>query len=614
MATNITSTALDFQNIKDKLKTYLADKDEFTDYDFEGAGLSNILDVLAYNTHFNGLVANFSLNEAFLNTAQLRSSVVGHAEVLGLTVRSKTSSQVSLKVSLDLSSAATKPDSVDLPAYTSYTTTVDGTSYTFYTIQTYTATNDGSDTYVFVNDDGEESILAYEGELITKTFYVGETDDYQVYIIPDPDMDTATAVVDVYDSTSSSSYTRYTELSQAITVNANTTYYTIREAPNEYFDLQFGDGVTYGKAPAVGSKIVVKYLRASGDGANGSSSFSASSDITIDSIDYNQTVVTLSKSTAGADKQSIESIRQNAPIAFAAQQRLVTPLDYEGLIQSKFTSVRSVKAWGGQDNIPLDYGKMFISLQFDDDVSSASQTTVKANIRTQLTDKLSIGSITPEFVDPENAYLEPTVVFEYDPDLTGLTAGNMESRVKTKVINYINQNLNTFGKVFRRSVLLADIDEMDNAILSSKMDIKVQLRLSPTFGSTAYAYELKFPTPIALPDDVNHIIKSENFVHSTGVTAFIQNTLKTSTLELVNSTTGTVIANNVGSYKNTTGVVSINSLSPLSVPSGNTYIKFSATPANQSVVRPLRNYILKVDDNKTVASAMKDDQNTKVTL
>jgi len=614
MATNITSTALDFQNIKDKLKTYLADKDEFTDYDFEGAGLSNILDVLAYNTHFNGLVANFSLNEAFLNTAQLRSSVVGHAEVLGLSVRSKTSSQVSLKVSLDLSSAATKPDSVDLPAYTSYTTTVDGTSYTFYTIQTYTATNDGSDTYVFVNDDGEESILAYEGELITKTFYVGETDDYQVYIIPDPDMDTATAVVDVYDSTSSSSYTRYTELSQAITVNANTTYYTIREAPNEYFDLQFGDGVTYGKAPAVGSKIVVKYLRASGDGANGSSSFSASSDITIDSIDYNQTVVTLSKSTAGADKQSIESIRQNAPIAFASQQRLVTPLDYEGLIQSKFTSVRSVKAWGGQDNIPLDYGKMFISLQFDDDVSSASQTTVKANIRTQLTDKLSIGSITPEFVDPENAYLEPTVVFEYDPDLTGLTAGNMESRVKTKVINYINQNLNTFGKVFRRSVLLADIDEMDNAILSSKMDIKVQLRLSPTFGSTVYAYELKFPTPIALPDDVNHIIKSENFVHSTGVTAFIQNTLKTSTLELVNSTTGTVIANNVGSYKNTTGVVSINSLSPLSVPSGNTYIKFSATPANQSVVRPLRNYILKVDDNKTVASAMKDDQNTKVTL
>lgn len=614
MATNITSTALDFQNIKEKLKTYLANKDEFSDYDFEGAGLSNILDVLAYNTHFNGLTANFALNEAFLNTAQLRSSVVGHAEVLGLTVRSKTSSQVSLKVSLDLSSAVTKPDSIDLPAYTSYTTSVDGTSYTFYTIQKYTATDDGTGVYVFVNDDGEESILAYEGEIVTKTFYVGETDDYQVYVIPDVNMDTATAVVDVYDSTTSSSYTTYTELSQAITVNSNSTYYTIREAPNGFFDLQFGDGVTFGKAPTVGSKIVVKYLRASGADANGSSSFSASSDITVDSIDYTQTVVTLSKSTAGAEKQSIESVRQNAPIAFAAQQRLVTPLDYEGLIQSKFTSVRSVKAWGGEDNIPLDYGKMFISLQFDDDVTAASQTTVKANIQTQLTDNLSIGSITPEFVDPENVYLEPTVIFEYDPDLTGLTAGNMESRVKTKVINYVNTNMNTFGKVFRRSILLADIDEMDNAILSSKMDLKVQLRLTPTFGSTAYAYDLKFPVPIALPDDVNYVIKSENFVHSNGAVAFIRNKLKTSNLQLINATTGSVIADNIGSYKNTNGVVSISSLSPLSVSSGNTYIKFSVTPANQSVIRPLRNYIIKIDPQKTVAAALKDDQNTKVSL
>ena len=501
-----------------------------------------------------------------------------------------------------------------MPAYTSYTTTVDGTSYTFYTIQKYTATDDGTGVYVFVNDDGEESILAYEGEIVTKTFYVGETDDYQVYVIPDVNMDTATAVVDVYDSTTSSSYTTYTELSQAITVNSNSTYYTIREAPNGFFDLQFGDGVTFGKAPTVGSKIVVKYLRASGANANGSSSFSASSDITVDSIDYTQTVVTLSKSTAGAEKQSIESVRQNAPIAFAAQQRLVTPLDYEGLIQSKFTSVRSVKAWGGEDNIPLDYGKMFISLQFDDDVTEASKTTVKDNIQTQLTNNLSIGSITPEFVDPENVYLEPTVIFEYDPDLTGLTAGNMENRVKTKVINYVNTNMNTFGKVFRRSILLSDIDEMDNAILSSKMDLKVQLRLTPTFGSTAYAYDLKFPVPIALPDDVNYTITSENFVHSDGTVAFIRNKLKTSNLQLINATTGGIISDNIGSYKNTNGVVSISSLSPLSVLSGNTYIKFSATPANQSVIRPLRNYIIKIDSQKTVAAALKDDQNTKVSL
>ena len=198
--------------------------------------------------------------------------------------------------------------------------------------------------------------------------------------------------------------------------------------------------------------------------------------------------------------------------------------------------------------------------------------------------------------------------------MTGLTAGNMENRVNTKVVNYVNTNMNTFGKVFIRAILLADIDEMDNALLSSKMDLKVQLRLTPTFGSTAYAYDLKFPVPIALPDDVNYVIKSENFVHSNGAVAFIRNKLKTSNLQLINATTGSVIADNIGSYKNTNGVVSISSLSPLSVSSGNTYIKFSVTPANQSVIRPLRNYIIKIDPQKTVAAALKDDQNTKVSL
>ena len=614
MSTNITSTQLDFGGIKDKLKDYLESRTEFTDYDFEAAGLSNILDVLAYNTHFNALTANFSLNEAFLNTAQLRSSVVSHADVLSLNIRSKTSSQVALKVSVDLSSASPKPPTITLPENSTFTATVDGTSYSFHTVDSYDAVDNGSGLYTFKNDDGEEEVLAYEGEIVNKTFYVSSTGEYQVYIIPDQNIDTATAKVFVYDSTTSSAYTEYTKMSEAITVDANSTYYRLKEAPNGNFELTFGDGVVYGKAPTSGQKIVVRYVRTAGDVANGASSLASTETITVNSTDYSLTVTTLSKSVGGAEKQSIESIRQEAPIAFASQQRLVTPLDYESHIRSNYTTVSGVKAWSGDQNVPIDYGKIYISLQFPDTTTASTKATVQNQIQTQLIDPLSVTSVTSEFVDPEDVYLECVTSFNYDPDLTGLTGANMESRVRNLLIAYFNTYLNSFDKVFRRSQILADIDELDNAILSSKMDVKVQMRLSPTFSASSISYDINFPMPISIPDDVNHIVKSENYYNSNGVLVFVRNKLNTTQLELINAATGDVITNNIGSYNAAKGIVKLDDFAATSVQSGNSYIKFSVTPANQAVVKPLRNYILKIDQEKIKSIGLKDDQNTKVSL
>ena len=614
MATNITSTQLDFGGIKDKLKDYLESRTEFTDYDFEAAGLSNILDVLAYNTHFNALTANFSLNEAFLNTAQLRSSVVSHADVLSLNIRSKTSSQVALKVSVDLSSASPKPPTITLPENSTCTATVDGTSYSFHTVDSYDAVDNGSGLYTFKNDDGEEEVLAYEGEIVNKTFYVSSTGEYQVYIIPDQNIDTATAKVFVYDSTTSSAYTEYTKMSEAITVDANSTYYRLKEAPNGNFELTFGDGVVYGKAPTSGQKIVVRYVRTAGDVANGASSLASTETITVNSTDYSLTVTTLSKSVGGAEKQSIESIRQEAPIAFASQQRLVTPLDYESHIRSNYTTVSGVKAWSGDQNVPIDYGKIYISLQFPDTTTASTKATVQNQIQTQLIDPLSVTSVTSEFVDPEDVYLECVTSFNYDPDLTGLTGANMESRVRNLLIAYFDTYLNSFDKVFRRSQILADIDELDNAILSSKMDVKVQMRLSPTFSASSISYDINFPMPISIPDDVNYIIKSENYYNSNGVLVFVRNKLNTTQLELINAATGDVVTNNIGSYNAAKGIVKLDDFAATSVQSGNSYIKFSVTPANQAVVKPLRNYILKIDQEKIKSIGLKDDQNTKVSL
>ena len=198
MATTIKSSALDFDTIKANLKNYFAQQSEFSDYDFEASGLNNILDVLAYNTHINGLTANLALNEAFLNTAQLRSSALSHAANLGYYPRSKTCSQA--VVNITASTTDTVTGSATLPMFTAFTSTIDNVTYTFNTVNETTALNNGSGGFTFKNQDGTSNITIKEGILKTKTFIVGNQSDNAVYIIPDTNVDTSTIVIKVFDN------------------------------------------------------------------------------------------------------------------------------------------------------------------------------------------------------------------------------------------------------------------------------------------------------------------------------------------------------------------------------------------------------------------------------
>ena len=202
MATTRRSTALDFDNIKSNLKTYLANQEQFKDYNFEAAGLSNILDVLAYNTHINALIANFALNESYLPTAQLRSSMVSLAEGIGYVPDTDTSSQAKVRITFS-SSAAGRDVNVTLPAYSKFSTTVDDVSYTFQTIEDYIATDDGTGFYEVKKSDGSNQISVYEGTLRSKTFLVGEYEDNPVYVIPDGTLDADTVTVKVFESATS---------------------------------------------------------------------------------------------------------------------------------------------------------------------------------------------------------------------------------------------------------------------------------------------------------------------------------------------------------------------------------------------------------------------------
>jgi len=419
MATStVRSSDLDFTNIKARLKDYLRNQPQYSSYDFEASGLSNVLDVLAYNTHLNGLTANFSLNEAFLSSAQLRSSVVSHAQMLGYEVRSRTAANALINISVNLVGVPNRPAKLEIAKGKQFTTSIDGVSYTFRTRDTIYASDNGVGIYTFLTSSGSAAIPVYEGVEKTKTFIVGEKAERQVYIIPDETIDTSTANVVAYETVSSNNFVPYTPLSMAIQINADTTHFSIQESPNGFYELNFGDGISFGKSPEPGEKVVVTYLSCLGPAANNGTVFTAASDITVNGVDYILNVVTDTESNGGAERQSIESIRQLAPIAYASQKRLVTSLDYKAMIESNFPQVSSVSVWSGDENTPIDYGKVFVSLNFRTGTSSSIQQAVKDAIVTNYTDNLSVMSITTEFVEPVYVYLEVNANFQLDPGLT----------------------------------------------------------------------------------------------------------------------------------------------------------------------------------------------------
>ena len=605
MATTTKSADLDFNQIKNRLKDYFKSKDEFNSYDFEGAGLNNLLDVLAYNTHVNALTANFALNEAFLPTAQLRSSVLSHAAMLGYETRSVTSAKALLNLSLNLAGVSGRPLTITIPRGTQFSSSIDGTSYTFRTLEAYTARDNGSGSYDFTTSAGSLDIPVFEGIEKTKTFIVGQKDERQVYIIPDETMDRSTARVLVYDSLTSNTYTEYTPLSQAVRIDSETTYYSINEAPSGFYEVNFGDGTSFGKSPDPGQKIVVTYLSSKGPLANNGTSFLAKSQVTVGNLQYVLSAVTSSESAGGADKQSIESIRQLAPIAFASQQRLVTSLDYKAIIETNFADVKEAAIWSGDENIPLDYGAVYISLNFEANVSASTKQQVKDQIRANYVKNLSTMSMTPKFADPKDVFLILTTQFNFDPALIGISNQTQEANITQFTVNYFKRNLESFNKVFRKSNLLTEIDALNKAVLNTKIDVDVQMRQEVTTNDLN-TFTVPFPCKIKDPDDVFFIVRTDAFEYN-GIVCIIKNRLRSNQLAIFDLDDN-IVLDNVGSYNADTGVVSVVGFSPTRLLSGDTFIRIQVAPENDSSIQPLRNYILKLETDKSSATAIIDRQ------
>ena len=606
MATTIKSADLDFDTIKSRLKDYFQSQTEFNSYDFEASGLSNVLDVLAYNTHINALTANMALNESFLPTSQLRSSVLSHAALLGYETRSRTASKALVNLSLNLTGVANRPVTIRLAKGTTFSCNVDGTSFTFRTREAFSATDNGTGTYDFKTSDGSTNIPIFEGVEKTKTFLVGPKDERQIYVIPDETLDKYSIDVRVFKDISSSLFEDYLPLRLASSITSKSKLYSVAEVPNGYYELNFGDGASFGKSPEPGEKVQVTYTSTKGPIANGGSVFLANNTVTVGSIAYVLNVTTAAESSGGDEKQSIDSIKQLAPIAYASQNRLVTSLDYKGTIETNFSTVEQAAVWSGDENVPIDYGAVYISLDFKNNTPSATQQAVKDAISNTYVDQLGTMSMTPKYVDPENVFLELTTLFRFDPSRTGTSATTMEASVKSYISTFFADNLDTFGKVFRRSNLLTEIDAFDQSILSSRMDdIKVQMR-RPIDVTANNTFEVQFPCEIQEPDDEYFSVTTNEFTFQ-GTVCRIKNRLKSNQLAIVDLNDN-ILLDNVGNYDRLKGTVNIIGFRPVTMLYGTNDLKISVVPRNAATIYPLRNYILNLEKDRSTVTAVTDRQ------
>ena len=609
MATTIKSTALDFANIKTNLKTYLQNSTEFADYNFEASGLSNILDVLAYNTHINALTANFALNESFLGTAQLRSSVVSLATGIGYVPDTMTSAFGSVGVTMSLTGVTGRPSTIDLPLNTRFSSTVDDITYTFQTREVHTATDDGNGNYTFKTADDSNAIPIFEGTLKTKTFNVGEFNEADVYMIPDATLDADTAIVRVIDGSRSDVYTNITA---ATTISSTSTIYILKESPNGFYQLSFGGNGILGLAPAAGNTITVEYLATKGAVANTAKAFTALDTVTVLGSARTLTVSTTAAAIGGDNKETIASIRTNAPFQYATQNRMVTPEDYTSIINRNFsTLINDIISWGGQDNPEPQFGTVYSSIDFESDVTAATQTATKTSIE-ELVKQLAVISFNIEFADPVETFIETQLFYQINTNLTSLSTNSITNSINSVKQDYFTANTGKFGKAFRRSAMLTKVDEVSSAVLSSRAVIRMQQRIVPVIN-IFNKFTLTFPATIAKPaanaspSDDDFIVRSNTFLVD-GRPCRILNeqapNVATTKLQVVESGTAVVVVDNIGSFSTTTGLLTITAFRPTGLLGGSANIKIAVLPANQSVIAPERNNIIKYDAAASTITAV----------
>jgi len=598
MASNkLEVSELDFDNIKSNLKTFLQNQSEFQDYDFEGSGFAVLLDVLAYNTHYLGFNANMLANEMYLDSADIRKNIVSLAKMLGYTPTSPKAPTASIDILVNNASGT----SITMAKGTTFTTSVDGTSYQFVTNASHTVTP-SSGVYNF------SSIPIYEGTLVTFKYTVDSSDPDQRFIIPSVNADTSTLKVQIQNSVSDTTTATWTKATGFTSLDNTSKVYFLQEGEDGKFEVYFGDGVV-GQSLTDGNIVILEYIVSNKADANGASSFTLSGNV---GGFTDVTITTVSNAQGGAEAQTKESIRYNAPLQYARQDRAVTTSDYETLVQEIYPNAQSVSAWGGEDDETPIYGVVKIAIKAAS--GSTLTDTTKESIKTQL-QKYNVASVRPEIVDPETTSIILTTNVKYDEKATTKTADTLKSNVTTTLTNYNTDTLQKFDGVFRHSKVTGLIDDTDTSILSNVTKLDIRKTFTPTLSAST-RYDIYFRNTIYNPhpghkSGTGGVISTSGFKVPNDNNVYYLDDDGSGNIRryyFVGSVR-TYVNNTQGTVNYATGQITINSLTVASVENirgaSSTVIEVTVEPASYDVV-PVRDQILEIDTANSLITVEAD--------
>ncbi|UTS51996.1 baseplate wedge subunit [Synechococcus phage BUCT-ZZ01] len=463
---------LDFDGIKKNLVDYLKTKPEFTDYNFEGSALSVILDLLAYNTHYQGVYTNFLHNETFLDSAVKRSSVVSRAKELGYVPRSAAASTAYLDVVMNNVPLGTPVFSVNRG--TVFKSSIDNVEYQFIVTNNQSVTFENG-LYVF------KGLEVKEGKLLSNNFVVTEENKTKYFRIPNKNVDTKTLKVFVASDNLGLDFEEYQLGNGNLEFTSQSQIFFLQESFDGFYEVYFGDDAI-GKGLTAGNIVVVEYLVTNKEAADGCRTFTLAQPIN----GYTNVSVTAQKpSSGGKEQESVDSIKFYAPKAYTQQNRVVTPQDYVTYINNNLPNIDSVSVWGGEDNDPPIYGKVFIAVKPAEGFTFSD--SAKEAFARQIEREQGVVTVIPEFVDPRFNFITQDLVIKYRREKSAFAPDQLREIIAGRVKDYFKDNVENFRQTLYFSKLLRFIDESEPNILSSLGTIYLNARNSaPLFQSKQY--------------------------------------------------------------------------------------------------------------------------------
>ena len=462
---SISLTHLDFNEYKASLKTYLTEQEEFKDYDFDGSNLSVLLDVLAYNTYQNAFYMNMVSNEMFLDSARLRDSVISHAKELNYLPRSFTSAKAVIQ--LIVTPVDSNKNSIVIPKGTGFISRVDDFTYTFTTAENLVITNKVNGSFV------SNSITIYEGNYLSDTYAVNYNNPL-IFKINNKNVDISSIAVTVLEDNGSTTL-EYSRATSLFSSNENSMVFFLQPGVGDTYEVVFGDGVV-GRRPKNNSIVIIEYRAANGELPNGAFRFINSGRI---DNEPNVTVNTINAAADGAVAEDLNSIKFNAPRAFTTQERAITAEDYQNLLKANYPEINAVIAYGGEDAVPPQYGRIFVSIDLTDvdGLPKIKEDEYKRFLRSR-----SSVAMEPVFITPDYTYLKIDSTVKYNINLTGQNPEDLRAFVIDSILNYASTSLNSFSKTFRYSRLVQAIDGTDSSIISNETDINLIKYLTPNLN------------------------------------------------------------------------------------------------------------------------------------